>query len=105
MDESSIWEFYVAEIQLRLNTACCLNSKAPWNVSVISINTHNRMLSNVSGLSFFFLSSQIIFFVLLCFYFFGICICICIVSIYFILQVICIILHIWRYNSSDLNIG
>ena len=53
MDESSIWEFYVAEIQLRLSTACYLNSKAPWNVSVISINTHNRMLSNASGLSFF----------------------------------------------------
>ena len=69
MDESSIWEFYVAEIQLRLITACYLNSKAPWNVSVISINTHNQMLSNVSGLSFFFLSSWIIFFVLLCFYF------------------------------------
>ena len=57
MDESSIWEFYVAEIQLRLITACYLNSKAPWNVSVISKNTHNQMLSNVSGLSFFFLSS------------------------------------------------
>ena len=97
MDESSIWEFYVAEIKLRLSTACYLNSKAPWNVSVISINTHSRMLSNVSGLSFFFLSYKIIFFVLLCFYFFGICICI--FSIYFILQAICIILQIWRYYS------
>ena len=97
MDESSIWEFYVAEIQLRVSTACYLNSKAIWHVSAIltplTLGCYRIFLD---FLSYFSLPKlPCLCYVVVVLFFFGICI----FSIYFILQAICIKLQIWSYYS------